>query len=552
MKTETLIRRIFSDSRNLKIITKNDVIQEISGIATFSYATFRMTIKLKPRGYPYRGIISLVDPRTNRVLQSEMRRRELASKEVSSNNTRAAKDFRCTGTSPDALATGIKKTMLSLLSDNREQLEKHLREAYTPDTITPALAGILYAADFVAANYANSKSKKNKQRVKLIQNHYSAMPARPMAEIKEQEILTFSRKDKWTPETYALLGLFWSHCISRQICYGTTPFTADHKRRQESVETKNRKATTADRLSEAQCKEFFRLINLALDTGYCAVSLILSGFDTKFVTEVTFGDLSINPNYDDYVVVRYFQHEIVGYKHDFSRPLLPEVARYVSRIYSEFLKNNDEEEIKTWYVATGSATPIGEDELRAAAYNLLVRAGVDPSALLSTRGAAMTRPEKMLLSTYRHQLEITCGLASDPDSLAFLTGSLLYSSTYTAYEEHADAAANDRFYALLLPTSIERKINRKDKVTSTDCRSTYSFWPTTTHAQLTLNARFILMPGEEFSLACAHGVFGQCAAATIEEKGEDQAIQCFEHEKTISSTDVDPFAKKTSPNEDNF
>ena len=245
-----------------------------------------------------------------------------------------------------------------------------------------------------------------------------------------------------------------------------------------------------------------------------------SGFSLGDISGLKWKDIEIVKGYDDFVVVHIARDQVQVSIHDFSRPVIPDVARYLKRVYRELDKRLDPGVLAETYVVTAISIdeefepdhkfkPAESKEITNEAQNLLARAGFRSTFTEPGRpGGKEPIPATILRSNYQRLLQQKAGLKNDPDTYYFLIGQVFGGSTSTSYESHVSPEARDRMYAILKPLSVERKVKRVDFLEKTENKLIVRAVPENNHEVALLNGQISILPRTRVTIRILHGLTG--------------------------------------------
>lgn len=526
-KAANLFSKYFDDTEELDILSDDEGLVRIKGTVTLSDAIFKISIrrhidentisgdgKQLPRKPLYTGTISMVSPLDGSVLLSETKRRarEAAHRPYKNKDIYASKKFSCDTADIETIASGILRQVEKLFLENEEQYTETRLKYMSPEMLTPLIASTKYADDFLAAAYPSSSLERHDKRKRVIQKIFAKLPNKPMCKLRPRDINNLIKQNHITAENVHLCWLFWEYLLNFRKCSGKNPFPADSAR-EPSFESQDKKAFTSSELSQEVFDKVLFIINKKLSTVYCAVVLLLSGFSMEDIFSLKWGEIEFVPDYDDFAIIHIRKEYVVVAKHDYSRPAIPDAAKYLRRVYEDLCEKHGIEDVNSCHVATTEASlnkPLDRKILAEAANNVLVRAGY--VGRLSTAGRPGENepiPITLLRTNYQRMLYAKCGLRDDPDTFSFLSGVQFKSSTYMNYESHTSPEAQYRLYTILKPLSVEERIKKPVKSRETKSGLVYTAVPNTNHEATQVIGHICLAPGESITIRCPHGVTGR-------------------------------------------
>ena len=518
-KVESILHRTLGDTEELKVDVDDQGIRKIKGIAIVQGIAFNVSISRSTSGntqpkdgntapkyrHLYNGTISVLDPASTQVMLSEAKRRQKGQTEEKFRNKKlyASKQLRCDSVDPQVLADRILSKMRALIEENKSQLSQALLKAMTPDQLTLPFAVEQYRYEFLRYTYPKSSSEANSKRADQLQRTLSKFPLIPIAKLNTRTVNAILKDIKASEECIRLCYLFVEYLLQMRKCSGSNPFVIPDAR-----EFNNSNAFKPQELGDAVFTEMFRLLNKELIPVNVIIALNVSGFPVADIKQLTWGDIDFVKGHRDFAIVHIRREYAAVSKHDFSRPMIPDSALFIHRVYKELRKKKGAEDLadeKLW--PDGLDSQSVNNEIR----NLLVRAGFSGS--FSTPGRPkedqVDIPVRILQTNYQRMLAAKCGLKDDPDTLSFLSGTMYKSSTYTNYESHTSPEAALRLYQILQPLSTEKKLGKPSgSHRARDGKTACEIWPKTNHEAARVTAKIRLKPGQNLIIRSAHGVTG--------------------------------------------
>ena len=312
-----------------------------------------------------------------------------------------------------------------------------------------------------------------------------------------------------------LCSHFFEFLIATGKCAGKNPIiTSDNK--ETSTNAIRKAAFSQQELGFAVFTKMFELINNKISALYCVIVLLASGFSLQDIREMKWNDLDFVKGFRDYVVAHIRRDYTAISKHDFSRPIIPDAALYLRKVYNSFVKERGRDRVdEEWILPRGLVNAAIAEEVN----NLLVRAGFSGQATAKGRPSESEPiPITILRTNYQHMLSTVAGLKDDPDTFSFLCGVLLKSSTYTSYESHTTAQAQFRLYTILKSISVEKKLTEKSGMEKVKDGWLYKAVPRTNHEVVRVTGPILLCPGEKTIIRVPHGVTGVLEALPRKEE----------------------------------
>lgn len=458
----------------------------------------------------YDGTISIIDPNRNAVMLSEAKKRkkEEKGKAYNDKDIYASIGYRCNYANYDEMASILMKRIETLIEENKDQLKLADEKYRNPELVTPDYA-IKYADTFLSLMYPNSKD--NSRRKNAIKSVFSGWQV-PFSQLRKKDVESRYAEKKVTMENQKLLFDFTNYLssTSKIVCKQVFPGAESREMTQAQLE---KEAFTTAELSNDVFAEFFRLMNKTISFINCGIALMASGLSQKQILSLKWGDIRFMKGYSDFVIVPILRDDILEAKHDFSRPVIPDTALYLNEVYKSLCKKYAKEAVDEWYVAADDSDhsmPTDGKVLGTEARNLLVRAKYVPRP--SKPGEKLDESMisfRCLQEFYLRMLMSKAGLANDDDTLYFLAGHLLKSSTFINYESHTSPEAQYRLYKVLKPCSVEHPIKKRVKNSCHNGMTTYEFCPDTNHEAVRITGKIVLKPGETLTIRIPSGVIGR-------------------------------------------
>lgn len=509
---------MLGDISELVFTFDDEGISTIKGLATVDNVVLKIRIHRhkanadnsdkNPRKYD--GTISIIDPNRNAVMLSEAKKRkkDKKGKTYSGKDIYASIGYRCNYTNYDEMASILRKRIEMLIEENKDQLKLAAEKYRDPETVTPDFA-VKYADAFLNLMYPNSKD--NSSRKNIIISVFSNWEI-PFSRLRKKDVELRYADKKVTIGNKKLLSDFKDYLSGsgKIVCKLVFPKAESHEM---SIKQMEKQVFTTQELSKDVFEEFFRLMNKTISSANCGIALLASGFSQKQILSLKWKDINFVEQYTDFVIVPICRDDILEAKHDFSRPAIPDTAMYLNKVYQTLCQKNKKEIVDEWFVAADDSDrsrPMDGKVLITEARNLLVRAKYVPRP--SKPGEKLdkdTIPYRLLQENYLRMLVSRAGLANDEDTLKFLAGHLLKSSTFINYESHTSPEAQYRLYKILKPCSVERPIKNHTKSRRHGDMTTYEYYPDTNHEAVRIKGRIVLKPDEAITIRIPSGVIGR-------------------------------------------
>ena len=526
-KVEKIFSDYLDDIDDLKIETDQDGISSIYGLVILNNIAYKVSVrrsetdfrKPKKEGRPpvarplYTGTISIISIVTNRVLLSEMKRRKRveSGREYKDKDIYASITYQCNSADPHDIAAILRRQIDTLYRENCAQLKDEVMRWIRPDQLTPELAYLKYVDEYLSMEHRGSEH--NEKRKKQIQEVFSLLPCCPLGKLKSRDVDAILEKKHISLTKIELCSSFVSYLIGRDYYPGRNPFPSEAKR-ELTPEALDKKAFTSYGLSVSVFNKLVELIDRGFGGLYCAVALLLSGFFLQDIINFRWRDLEFKSSEKDFVIVHFRKDELVAAIHDFSRPIIPDSALYLRKVYKQLCNQYGKEAAANFYIASedpAAGIMPDREKISVQARNLLVRAG--HKGRLSAPGRLANEEEHISIELLRNNYQsmlLKAGLQNDPDTYRYLCGTLLRSTTYTNYESHTSPAAQYRFYTILKTLSTEKKMPR-DVERREDGYIHLTIYPKTNHEVVRLIGSLELGPGEKIIIRSKHGITGSIA-----------------------------------------
>ena len=518
---EINIRGIFDDTDALKILTDNEGLASVEGQAILANTYFNLHLHrnslddgtgANKEFFLYSGSMSMIDPSSGRVLESEAKRRakEEAGQVYSKKDIYASKTLRINCNDPSKLAALLRKRVDEMMLENGEQYMDLRIKSMTPQQVTPILSFAKYGEIFIDFRFPSASPDLKGKRLNSIRRIFELLPDIPYSKIKRDEVKKVLAEKKISDDALHLAQEFFNYLVSNNIVCGKSPFPA--RIREESLTRQSNTNFAPISIGDKVFAQIVLLLGKTIKIINCILMLLLSGFSLSDIDTLCWRDLEFVKGYDDYVIVHLIRPYLINAKHDYSRPLIPDAAKYIRKAYKEFCKQYGKEIVDAAPIFSSdiaSQKVFERIEITEAANNILVRAGyTDPLRSPGPQGGKEAIPIKLLRSNYQHMLAEKAGLQNDPDTLNFLAGIQYKSSTYINYESHTDPDAQYRLYTILKPLSVEVKIPRGPEIEEVEGGIIFTSYPKTNHEFAQVTRTITFARGATPYILCDHGVSG--------------------------------------------
>lgn len=519
------------------------------GSFVLNSAEFKFSMNQQSSGkYLMRGRVSAISPEDGFVLQvvGAEKKRRLNKKTVTPEQeidtapqqdtasvaeTRRQKALNITaevyGQSLEegTVKSDVERAVLRLYSKYADLIHRRMKISSRPDSITPAIAAVIYADEFVTMNHRSASDSTRKVYTKAIKEHYAIMPNIPMTKMTKAKMKQYLDSHTISANTLRLLVGFWQYCLAKGICIGSNPFPESRKRTL-SAAVKQAKAVVPDELSiKMQDQLYEELLAREASGASCGIALMLwGGFSAKLTCGFIWGDILFDFDQPDFVRVIYRQDDKAGATHDFTRPLFPQAARILHKRYEMLAAQYAPEELmKCPIVSTklNHKKAMTANALTQYAAMLLRTIGVSEDTFMKLKMPKVAVSSRIFLNTYVKNLVQRCGLGDDPGTVNFMMGlSLSGSVTDDHYSSFVSELASRRiFTALKAAGPLENITQPEELVVLEDGREKHITAPENTRQRVGVVADIILQPGEELEIICPHGVSGSIRARAVTEKG---------------------------------
>lgn len=250
----------------------------------------------------------------------------------------------------------------------------------------------------------------------------------------------------------------------------------------------------------------FEILNRSISAINVIIALLASGFPLRDLRLLSWSDIQFMQE-EDYAVAHLKKDYRGISKHDYTRPLIPDVALYLRKVYKYLCKEYGKDAVsKMKIIPDDMENSFIANEVR----NVLVRAGY--CGTFTTPGRPRDGeepiPNRILQTNYQSMLISKAGLGDDPDTFSFLSGLNYKSSTFINYESHTSPDAMKRLYTILQPVSTEKRSKKKSGMMSAGEKVIYTFVPETNHEVVGVKGVITCPPGAQVKIRVSHGVTG--------------------------------------------
>lgn len=515
IKADRVLTKNLGDVSELIIARDELGVISICGVVLLDNVSFKVTIHRnldldtatdcvnKPA---YSGTVSVLDPAGTRVLLSEVKKRKKIAKGKSftDKDIYATIKYKCSSCLDEEIGAALADCIQSLIDENIEQLNASIQMATTPQTLTPRIASSAYAAQFVKQLSGTADNKQT--TLTAIKTIMEYLPKTPICKLPPRKTNAILDAHKVSSKNRDLCVRFFDYLIAAGFCSGDNPLNTSKKEESDPEKDADNNLRRQE-LTQSEFDKFFQFINNTLCAIHCVIALLASGFPLHDIRTLRWRDIEFVPGFKDFVIVHISRYYKGVSKHDFARPAIPDTARYLHRSFSSFLHDRG----KTVLDELVYPEDLETSQITTLANNYLVLAGYSDNLSPGGRPGADQEPVplELLRKNYQRKLISAAGLRDDPDTVAFLSGVLLNSSTYTNYESHTSPDAQFRLYSILLPISTTRPTNKKQlsQEISNDAVIIKAF-PRDNHEIVRMHGVFPMKAGEKFRILVPHGVTG--------------------------------------------
>ena len=527
-KAKKVFSEGFDDVEELDVIEDKEGNLQIKGIVEKASVFYKVSIKrndsgntkpiredITPKFKPlYTGTVSIISPMDGKVMLSEAKRRkkQAKGKNYKDKDIYATAHYTCNSSNLADINAALHRIIDNLFKENEAQISSCLVKTMRPEKAWPQFCTAKYLDEFLQIAYSRSSPERNSTRKRTIQKIFASLRNVPMCQINGREVSALIRKDSITAENVELCHSFWTYLLDTRKCSGKNPFPSETTRT-FSQKALDKKAFSTTILDTEVFEKIFELINKKLSTLYCGVALLASGFTLDDISELKWSDIEFIKGYDDFAIVHIHRKYLAAPKHDFSRPAIPDTAKYMKKLYRELSKKLDKDTLANTYVVTteySDTKHANNKEIINEANNLLVRAGY--RGRLGEPGRSGEKdpiPSNLLRTSYQRMLISKAGLKNDPDTASFLAGKPFNSSTYTNYESHTSPEAQYRLYTILKPLSVKVPLKQPKSLIEIGDKQVFTATPKTNHEVSQVTGSITIPPGEKILIRVPHGVTGR-------------------------------------------
>lgn len=506
---------IWKDRGTVYRRTKEKGKELIEGRLNVNNATFVFSLREQNGGsYTHRGRVGILD-RTGKPLKRKKSGSVAGASGVERESLTTS--FYCNSDAGELTDETVKECIMKsvnrLMKDNQGLITDEVKGSYTPDTITLQIAGSVFVMEYVLTEHPGAGEELKDNLATKLKNICFRFPCKYMCDVTEADVHNFFNREKTGKTAKNELRKFWDFMLERGICSGTNP-VPEYKYKKRNPVTEQKGAMKMVEMDVSQfdkfCEKFEKKEKLnGADAG---VLLMLSGFPSRYIVMLVWKDITFKKE-SDYVIVRNVQENRAGATHDFSRPVLPQTALALRRLFRD-LKEKYGEEIMTYPIAATSADPmkaLTPEALNQEATRTL-RGTVSKNYTLKRlhkEDRSTAASSRILAETYKRIILDRCNLERDPGTSNFLLGrSLGNDITSDAYTSFTSEDASRRLYNIL--RTVRKTENHRKTVSEKkeNGRLITELFPKTSREYVNMISDIVLMPGESIVISCEHGVEG--------------------------------------------
>lgn len=517
--------------RVFKITYKSDDGGTIKGYIVYHGIQMYFTLNRQASGR-FRGRMVVISPRDGKRMEFGQKR--LHAKAGNKKAKMRYIELNLASNNIKVIQDTILKRAEKIYADNSLLFRGEQKQATDRDTITPEVAGYLYAEEFVDNIFVKVKkdSTRNNNLNKL-REILADLPNKPMKDIAASGVDKALRDNK---SHRTLLQRFWAYCIVMGYCPEPNPVRSeDDQSYSKKLQAKLNKITSA---SEKTMAELSRLLLKTANGTACGVALLASGFSAEFACSLCWKDVSWPTEDLAFAVVAFHRPELLCAVHNYSRPVLPITALTLAKRKRELLQEKAEEEIRDFPVVSLVTHPeiaMRHSALKQESKQYLINSGIKDT-LLSSNGLEETVSVSAtaLLETYKRTLVKICGITEDSGTYLFMLGRYINDVTSANYTSFTCPAGELRLYKYLraaMPLFARELVSGAKKNTD-DETDYYRVNSESTRECAGMICDLVLLPGQQFTLEAETGLEGSITvtkykdtSADSQPAGEDAAAQ---------------------------
>lgn len=527
---EKALRRefAFTEDTVITIASENgiDVLDRIYGAVITNNLMYNVSVHRNtsppPNGYRYRGTVSLIDPISGNVLRSVDRQKKRDNKNLScerQKDTYATTQIIQREDDIGMLIIAIRRSIEGLYRRNSFQCHAAIQKTLVNDDITPMVAFTLFGREFIDTEYPHLSNEKREKRLKDLERVLKALPPTPILTVRKNAVENALKEKRSLYPALTMCDSFFCYIIrswrfSPQQAMPPSPFNGLYERLAPSASSR-RVDPIAHTIEDSVYAKFLKILIRGEDSVFYIIALMFSGFSYSDLGRLRWNNIEFVSNYEDFAVVHLFKEELKTAKHDYTRPVIPDIARYLKNAFDRAgAGDSGKIFLERHILEKEDGSLLTYQEISQSVRNILALSGyLPPLGVTDVSSVSL----ELLKNNYRNRLINQAGLRDDSDTYHFLAGLQLKSTTFINYESHTSADAQYRLYTILKSLCVPRTITKRNALNGPVLRSV----PASTAEAATIIVRLKLQPGESFSNRCEHGVYGSVKVITPQTENED-------------------------------
>lgn len=414
--------------------------------------------------YPARGSVSLLDPRTGRVMR--VKKRQLGTPRNTRTVSQAIAYVNSDSMDAEVLRAHIARAATALYNDHILLIADAAQKACPAGESSFTLLLAQHQQQYLArrtsrSNMATTYRHRLERVARLIGDRVvSRIPLTAIDRIIDD---LGPRWREYLQESERFLNFVYDY---RADSERINPFTK-YLLRHPATDSRNprrlqQKASNTDVLSLDEERNLNHRIESNIDNGILVgITLVKEGgLTSKEACHLTWAEISPMPDYPDTLLIALRKDDMAGATHNYTFPLLPFGSRTLLKRLAWLREQYSEEQICRMPVASAENDPtkaLDPSRLTDACRTVLHNCGVGYAALAGLQDLHTGAGIHMLHATYRYRLEDVCRLRDDPGLLTFM---LHHSLTNLVQADHY-RSFTDPTAQHMLHTAISRD-NRFD------------------------------------------------------------------------------------------
>lgn len=525
------------DPRSYIHVTNDGSLQRFRGRFYLWNVEFKFSLVEQANGkYPLRGNISPISPIDGHILTLKGKARTqkleqlgITPDEIDSGHRNQAlnvtKQIYARNKEIDTVKTLVANAALCLYTVHAARIYRDQGEIASPDTISPIVAAIKYADDFLRVNHKALKEKSVESYRKQLLSCCSALPNYPMRSFKPKELEKILLSNKTSEFAKKLLFEFWAYCLDKKVTHGTNPVPPkERKKRQPTAKQDN-----LDRRTELDIDQQDDLFVALCDNhsgGDCGVALqVWGGITPVKACTITWGDLILDSTHRDFVRLRLYYDDHAGATHDYTFPVFPFGALVLWARYDELTAQYDTEALKKMPVVSMVSDPcvaMKPDALTQYSTAVLQKIGISNQLFNNLRKAntQIAASRQLLKNTYVKNVTTRCGLQNEPGTISYLLHEQLKNVTDDYYTTLSDEEGNNRLHTLMSAVQPYFEFEHRPQLVQVyEDMTTIQVTPEHTRQRVGFFGKILLAPGESITIRCPHGVTGTIRVRGLDSNG---------------------------------